>query len=250
MTASRMPTAWVRRAIAGGCLALAPFSLLASDFSVGRVEVVFAEEGWTEFPLPDSGLAYGGDRTGSLAVQSKLYVRAAAGDTGQALVLVSANSHGFGSGPASTMSYSPTCESDEEEFREGNTGRGRPFAQCLTVMPRYTSDSLIDVLAPQIKPLRTSGAFTLPRSAYAVSSRHAISTGTFVEVLVIVPSPIDAEGTRVTDTLPKGVPSAHVIWGRQLKDAIKSSVYSLSGRLNMPSLRMIPPAPTGPTQRG
>lgn len=244
------PMASIRRVVFGVCIALGSASLLAADFSVGRVEVEFAEDGWSEIPLEDTGDAYDGDRTGFLSVQNKLYVRAAASDAERMIVLVSSNSNGFGSGPRATMSYPPTCQSDQEEYREGNTGRGRPFAQCLTVMPRYTTDSLIDVLAPQIKPLRAAGVFSMPRSAYAVSSRHAISTGTFVDVLVIVASPIAVADARVTDTLPKGVLPAHVVWGRRLKDAVKSSVYSLSGRLNMPPLRLIPPAPTGPTQRG
>ncbi|MBX3608377.1 MAG: hypothetical protein KF871_00660 [Hydrogenophaga sp.] len=250
MKQGRAQMAWMRRAIAFGGLALVSCPLLAGDFSVGRVEVAFAEDGWTEIPMDDSGQAYGGDKPGSLRVQTRLYVRAASADGAQAFVLVSANSHGFNGGGAAKMVYSPDCRSDKEIHREGNAGVGRPFAQCLAVMPRYTSESLVEVLTPQVKPLRASGVVPMSRLAYSVTSRHAISNGTFVDVRVIFASPLDVPDTQISDALPDGVPPAHVVWGRQLKDAVKSSVYSLSGRLNIPPLRMIPPAPTGPTLRG
>jgi len=187
----------------------------AAEFSVGRVDIRFADEGWKEVPLPDATQAYGGEKSGALEVQAKLFVRAESVREAPVLVLVSTNSAGMGGGRGGYMSYSPNCKSDDRNYREGNEGFRASFAQCLTVMPRYNGASVIKALAPQLEgELLTEGA-KLPR----------------------------ADGTAAADALPKDVPPAHVAWGRQLKDAVKSSVYSLSGRLDMPPLQVVAPPP-------
>jgi hypothetical protein len=111
------------------------------------------------------------------------------------------------------------------------------------VTPLYDGPGVIKALAPQLEgALKTEGAEMPP--FYTVWSRHAISTGSFVDVRVFTVFPISAEGAAAADALPKDVPPAHVVWGRQLKDAVKSSVYSLSGRLDMPPIRLVaPPQP-------
>lgn len=214
----------------------------AAEFSVGRVDIRFADEGWKEVPLPDAAQAYGGDKSGALEVQAKLFVRAESVREAPVLVLVSTNSAGMGGGRGGYMSYSPNCKSDDRNYREGNEGFRASFAQCLTVMPRYNGVSVIKALAPQLEgELLTEGAKLPP--FYTVWSRHAISTGSFVDVRVFTVFPISADGTAAADALPKDVPPTHVAWGRQLKDAVKSSVYSLSGRLDMPPLQVVAPPP-------
>lgn len=214
----------------------------AAEFSVGRVDIRFADEGWKEVPLPDSAQAYGGDRSGALAVQEKLFVRDGGANATPVLILVSANSEGLGGGRGGQMTYSTECKSDEHNFREGNEGFRASFAQCLTVTPLYDGPSVIKALAPQLEgTLKVEGAQMPP--FYTVWSRHAISTGSFVDVRVFTVFPISAEGAAAAGVVPKDVPSAHVEWGRQLRDAVKSSVYSLSGRLDMPPIKVvIPPA--------
>jgi hypothetical protein len=167
----------------------------AADFSVGRVDIRFAEPDWKEVALSDQAQAYGGEKDGALAVQSKLYVREAAGQEGQTLVLVSANSQGLGGGRGGYMTYTPDCKPDGKNHREGSEGFSARFLQCLTVTPQYTSDSVFKALAPQ-----------------------------------------------VIESLPGGVPPSHVVWGRQLMDAVKSSVHSLSGNLTIPAMRLAPSA--------
>lgn len=214
----------------------------AAEFSVGRVDIKFADEGWKEVPLPDAAQAYGGDRSGALAVQEKLFVQYREASETPVLVLVSANSDGLGGGRGGHMTYSVNCKSDEENYREGNEGFRASFAQCLTVMPPYEGASVIKALAPQLEGvLKTEGADMPP--FYTVWSRHAISTGSFVDVRVFTVFPISADGGAATGALPKDVPPAHVAWGRQLKDAVKSSVYSLSGRLEMPPIKLVAPTP-------
>ena len=230
------------KAFVGGWAILGALGAHAADFSVGRVDIKFTDEGWKEVPLPDQSQAFGGEKEGALAIQGKLYIRESTGGEGQTLVLVSAAPGGLGGGGAGYMTYSPVCHTDDQLYREGNEGFGERFAQCLTVLPRFSSASVFKVLAPQVIPLQESGVVANSPAVYTVWSRHAISTGSFVDVRVFVTAPINADSAAVTDTLPKGVLPAHVVWGRQLKEAVKGSVYSLSGRLEIPPIRLGPTA--------
>lgn len=217
----------------------------AAEFSVGRVDVVFAEEGWREMPLPDHSKAYGGDRDGALSVQSKLFFREGGGEAGAVQVLVSANSQGLGGGPAGRMIYTASCQSDDYNYREGNEGLRASFAQCLTVTPLYEGPGLFKELAPQLLEGISAEALDKLPPVYTVWSRHAISTGSFVDVRVFTTAPLMADGAPAADGLPKQVPPTHVAWGRQLKDAVKSSVHSLSGRLEIPPIQMTTPVTSG-----
>jgi hypothetical protein len=228
-----------------GWVLMGALATQAADFSVGRVDIKFAEPDWKEVPLSDWAQAYGGEKDGALAVQSKLYVREAAGQEGQTLVLVSANSQGLGGGRGGYMTYTPNCKTDGKNHREGNEGFSARFMQCLTVTPQYTSDSVFKALAPQVIEQQGTGMVTIRRPVYTVWARYAISTGSFVDVRVFATSPMAEAGPAVTESLPGGVPPTHVVWGRQLMDAVKSSVHSLSGNLTIPSMRLAPSASGG-----
>lgn len=229
--------------VLGGVL-LAALVARADEFSVGRVDITFAEPGWKEVALPDQSQAYGGDKDGALSIQAKLYVLEPSGDEGQTLVLVSANSRGLGGGRGGYMTYHPNCKSDAQNYREGNEGFGARFMQCLMVTPQYNVKGVFEALAPQVLELQKTGVVSASRPVWIVHSLHAISTGSFLDVRVFSGSPLEGDGASVTETLPDGVPAAHVAWGRRLKEAVKSSVHSLSGRLTMPPLR--PASVAGP----
>jgi hypothetical protein len=233
----------LRRVVVSAGLALLALTAQSAEFSVGRVEVAFAEDGWKELLLPDSTDAYAGEKDGALPVKSKLFVRGATGGEGQVFVLVSATSGGM---HGAFMTYSPTCQSDESHFREGNTGVRRPFAQCLLVTPRYSSETVFKALAPAIQVLQSAGVVSMLRPVYTLWNYHAISTGESVDVRVFVESPLTVPGTFVAQALPPGVLPEHVSWGRQLIEAVKSSVHSVSGRLVMPAIRLAPAAPATP----
>lgn len=233
----------MRRGLVFAGLALAALTAQSAEFSVGRVEVEFAEEGWSEVAVPDSTDAYAGEKDGALPVKTKLFVRGGTGGEGQVFVLVSATSGGM---HGAYMSYSPNCQSDDSHFREGNTGIRRPFAQCLLVTPRYSSETVFKALAPAIVKLQGSGVVSMPRPVYTLWNYHAISTGESVDVRVFVESPLTVPGTFVAQALPPGVLPEHVTWGRQLIEAVKSSVHSVSGRLVMPAIRLAPAAPSTP----
>ena len=246
MNEKRGAPQWLPKTVACGWLLLTLLTAQASDFAVGRVEVEFAEEGWKEIALPDASQAYGGDKSGALAVEGKLYVRDAPDIDSQVLVIVSTNSAGMGGGRGGYMAYSPNCKSDDHNHREGNEGFRATFAQCLMVTPLYNGESVYKALAPGLMALPASDLVSLQRPVYTVWSRHAISTGSFVDVRVFVTAPMEADSASVTDTLPNGVPPAQVAWGRQLKEAVKSSVYSLSGHLQMPPIRLATPPAAKP----
>lgn len=227
----------MRKVLVGACTLLVAVAAHAADFSVGRVDITFAESGWKEVPLPDQSHAYGGEKDGALSVQAKLYVLEPSAYEGQTLVLVSANSQGLGGGRGGYMTYNPDCKSDRSIFREGNEGFGSSFMHCLTVTPQYTSESVFKALAPQIVELQKTGMVSVQRPVFTVWSLHAISTGSFVDVRVFVLSPLGSEAAAVSEVLPKGVPPEHVAWGRRLQSAVKDSVYSLTGRLTMPAVK-------------
>lgn len=218
-------------------IACVPGWVLAEEFSVGRVDVVFGESGWQEIVLKDTKRAYDGDASGELSVQSKAFVHRGSNGEPEVMVVVSANSYGLG-GVAGTMHYSGSCTSNEEMYREGNIRM--TFAQCLTVLPKYTAHSVLKALAPELLAHQGSDGVNIPSVVYTVWSRHAISTGSFVEVKVFLTSNVVADpslgGDVPSSILPPGVQRSHVAWGRMLKDAVKSSVYSLSGRLDIPRI--------------
>ena len=214
MDKGRRVLAWLPKGVMCGCALIALQTAQAAEFSVGRVEIVFAEEGWREMPLPDQSKAYGGDRDGALSVQSKLFLREGGGEAGAVQVLVSANSQGIGGGRAGYMTYTASCQSDEDNYREGNEGLRASFAQCLTVTPLYDGPSLFKELAPQVlERLPADAANGLP-PVYTVWSRHAISTGSFVDVRVFTTAPLRADAAPSAEGLPKDVPPTHVAWGR------------------------------------
>lgn len=237
----KQPHGWGQglRLFASGCVMLGVLASHAAEFSVGRVDIRFAEEGWTEEVLPDRLKAFGGDRNGALQVQTKRFVYPGKEGNGGVQILVSANSWGMGAGGAAHMRYEIDCKSSGEIYREGNTAVSGPFAQCLTVTPLYTSGSVFEALAPQLAERQVEGMVHPP--VYTVWSHHAISTGSFVDVRVFLERPLDVDEASVLELLPMGIPHAHVVWGRQLKDAVKSCVYSLSGRLVMPPIRVTLP---------
>lgn len=230
----------MRQAVAAVLLSLSLQPASAAEFSVGRVEVIFPTDEWREVILPDKGSAYGGDRSGVIESETKLFIQAPSGEHPGALVLVRANAAGMRS--SGTMIYSTSCETSEYYLAEGNSGFQARAAHCLMVFPAYATEEVMSKLAPPVvwDWLRSSRA-QLPRSMATIWSRHSVSTGTFLDVHVFLTPQAGAVDDDTPDVkLPSGVLPQHVRWGRQLKEAVRSSVYSLSGKLRMPSMDIKP----------
>jgi hypothetical protein len=230
----------MRQAAAAVLLSLSLQPASAAEFSVGRVEVVFPTDDWREVVLPDKGKAYGGDHSGVIQSETKLFIQVPSGEDPGALVLIRANAAGMRS--SGTMIYSTSCETSEYFFAEGNAGFQASAAHCLLVYPAYTTESVMSKLAPSVVLdwLRSS-RLQLPKSMATIWSRHSVATGTFLDVHVFLTPQAGAADDDTPDVkLPSGVLPQHVRWGRQLKEAVRSSVYSISGKLRMPSMDIKP----------
>lgn len=221
-------------------LALSLQPAVAVEFSVGRVEVVFPADDWREVILSDAGKTYGGDHPGVIKSETKLFVRTSSGERADAMVLIRANASGMAT--SGTMVYSTSCESSEYFYAEGNEGFKSRSAHCLKVLPAYATEEVMSKLTPAaVQDWLRASRFQLPKSMATIMSSHSVATGTFLDVRVFVTQETSAPEDDTPDVqLPSGVLPQHVRWGRQLKEAVRSSVYSLSGKLRMPSMDIKP----------
>ncbi len=215
-----------------GALALLSWSATASEFSVGSVDVKFAEEGWQSLALSDTKRPYGGDRVGALVVSSKVFWRDHAASGGLVIVVVNATNGGTGPG---YMTYDRPCKSDDSIYREGNSGFSRS-SKCLVVTPAYTANSVLKELAPDLIALRDAGSLVVGTQLFVILSRHAVASGTDVEVQVFLSLPIATDASALGQAVPQGVPPGHLVWGRELMNAVSKSVHSISGRLAFPPI--------------
>jgi hypothetical protein len=169
--------------------------------------------------------------TGALPVQSKVFLRDSAAGA-QVIVVVRATPGGLDEG---WMEYSPSCKSDKMIYREGNTGFNTTFVQCLMVAPAFESTSLLQDWEPELIALRDAGKLVLGKELFLISSYHAVSTGALIDVQVFLPLPIAADaGHSFSHVVPDRVLPTHVVWGRKLKEAVRSTAHSISGRLAFP----------------
>lgn len=214
--------------VGASLLAMAP--LHAEEFSVGRAEVQLPNGPWRELSLPDAGKDYGGDVSGNIPSETKLFVKEGAGQTVEALVLVRSSSGAVRGG---TMTYSGECQSNKDSFGEAGQSWGRGSTQCLRVLRQFGTRSLLKVLAPQLTELM-EGNTHLPPGMFTVLSQGAVGTGTFLDVRVFLAPTFVGASDPVDAQLIEGVKASHVAWGRHLREAVRSSVFSLSGKLVFP----------------
>ena len=239
---TRFPIGLDRRlslATAGMLLSLSVLPAMAAEFSVGRAEVFFPTDDWREVALPDQGKAFGGDFDGVIESETKLFIQVPTTERAGALVLIRSSASGMGRG---TMNYSGKCEPSEYFFAEGSAGVRSRAAQCLVVYPAYTTESVMSKLAPrEVQDWLRASRIQLPNTMATIQSRLAVGTGTFLDVRVFL---TPQAGLAIDDTpdlkLPSGVLPQHVRWGRQLNEAVRSSVYSISGKLRIPPMDIQP----------
>ena len=214
--------------LAASVLAMAP--LHAEEFSVGRAEVQLPGGPWRELALQDAGQAYAGEVSGTISSETKVFVKEGAGQAVEALVLVRSSSGGIRGG---TMTYSGGCDGDEVSYAEVGQLRGQGSTQCLRVIRSFETQSVLKALAPQL-PAQWSSAAVLPKSVITVMSHSAVGTGTFLDVRVFLAPGFAGSIEPVDAVLPEGVKAPHVAWARLLSEAVRASVFSLSGKLVFP----------------
>jgi hypothetical protein len=218
----------------------------AVEFDVGRATVVFATDDWSAADLADEGASYGGDRSGVIRSETKLFVKTAAQGRVEAVAVVRASSAGV---PAAYMTYTRDCDPTREFFAEGNTGSGMRVARCLKVYGQYTTQSLLTYLGEAGRSVLAGQNGTLPESMYVISSYFWNSNGSFVSVQVWLAPGFEGLPGTVSEALPEGVQASHVIWGRALNSAVRSSVTSIFGNLAFPPLSFKATTPTSGASR-
>ncbi len=205
----------------------------AVEFPVGRANVVFTTDDWHATELPDPGAAYGGDRRGVIPSERKLFVKTGPKGDVQAVAVVRASKSGV---TAAYMTYGRRCESTDKVFAEGRSGDALLYSSCLQVHPSYTTRSLLDYLGEPGKAILAAYEGKFPEGMHEVTSSFANSNGTFIEMSVwLAPGFAGMPGT-VSEALPEPVPATHVVWGRALHSAVRGSVTSIFGNLNVPAL--------------
>lgn len=226
-------TVWKKR-MAAAWLACAWLGVVqAAEFQVGRATVVFPTDDWTVADLPDQGAPYGGDRTGVIASERKLFVKTAPNGVVEAVAMVRGSKGGV---TAAYMTYRRECNTTDRYFAEGRSGDALRFAECLSVHPRYTMSSLLKSLGDAGKSMLKAHTGTLPEAMYEITANFANSNGTFIEVEVWLAPGFEGSPGTVSEALPEDVEARHVVWGRALNKAVRSSVTSIFGTLKFPAM--------------
>jgi len=215
-------------------------SAQAAEFSVGRADIVFPTDDWSVAELSDAGRAYGGLDPKVLASESKMFVKTSPQRGVEAVVLVQASKAGF---PARYATYTRECESTKDYYAEGTTGGGMRLAHCLVVHRIYSTESLVKAMGePWISSLqRLKGQ--LPQGMFEISSEYSNSNGTFLVVTAWLARALEGAPDKVDEALPKGIDASHVVWGKALSLAVRSSVNSIFGTMKFPALAFAVPSP-------
>lgn len=218
--------------------ALCALGAQANEIAVGRVDVQLDAGPWQAFDVEDAGSRYEGDRSGVISSITKLLVLRD-GEQVRAVLLVRANQSGFG-GRASSMRYTSQCPRQDWFYSEGS--EGGPVAldyRCLIVLPPVPFPTVKGPDWDGLRALLGSKQIKLDGTVHPVDAKQAASTGAFSSVIALIPSaslPAGSANRPVTPGVPTVVSPMAVEWGRQLMEAVRSSVYSLSGDLRVPAL--------------
>lgn len=212
----------------------------AAEFNVGRATVVFATDDWSVVDVSDETAGYGGDLNEVIPSVTKLFFKAAAQGSLQAVAVVRASTAGV---PRAYMTYSLECDSNQKSFAEGDTGSATRLARCLAVYPSSGTQSLLSFLGESRRSLLEVQKDQLPVDMYLVTSDYWSSNGTFVSVRVWLAPGFEGLPGTVSEPLPEGVLASNVVWGRALNLAVRSSVTSIFGKLEFPALTFKATAP-------
>jgi hypothetical protein len=211
---------------------------VAGDFSVGRAEVVLPGDGWRVLALPGNALPFGGEVSGAIKIENKIYLKESPSKKLEALAFVSASPGGIGNG---YLQYSPSCNSEPSIFfAKGNSGFNQTYAECWRVFRKYEAHSVLKVLESGAYALLTKENLGLPTTFQVLTSNYSNANGTLLDVhLFLAPGILGRDG-QVVDELPEGVDPKFVLLGQELAHAVRASVMSLSGKFVLPELQREP----------
>jgi hypothetical protein len=198
-------------------------------FDVGRVNITFPSPGWKRIKLEDAGVPYAGFHImGTYPAETQLFVNATPDKKVLSIMRIRASKGGIMIG---NFVYSPKCEASDANHAEGNSGPGRSFAQCLVVYPLFSTSSLLKYLEIENETKFKSFAGDVPEKGMRlISAYYASANGTFISIeILLAPQFVGLRGNSTQD-------DPHLLWGRELMDAVKGSVRSFSGDMKFPAM--------------
>lgn len=206
---------------------------VAADISVGRADITLPGEKWRVYTVPDEVSPFGGERSGQIKSERKVFVKESVSGAVAAIVAVSGSSGGLG--VAGSLRYSPKCSSYEGWYLQGNEGFNRPFAECWGVLEsKYSAISVMENWVPELTTLLNKENLRLPNGGYALFSNYRNANGTFLMVKMLIAPGFSMPDAKAVEAIPNGVDVNSVQYGHQLSNAVRASVTSWSGRLTLP----------------
>ena len=210
--------------------------LRAAEFEVGRAKVVLAGDGWQVLDMADGGKPYNGGVQAKIQSETKVFLKLGADKTVQTVVLIRASQAGMANG---WMVYSHDCKGNDQMYAVGNTGARTNNYDCLSVWGLYRTSEWVDDLFPELNNKLKAQQLQLPKAVQPISMHFANANGSFAEARVLLAPGFTGVATQAAadfGTLPKGVLPSAVGWGQELAKAVRGSVSSLSGRLEVPAI--------------
>jgi hypothetical protein len=224
---------WV--GIAALSCALFSQSLFAQDFKVGRVTIKFTDSGWLATEVPDNGVPYTGDISGTIASETRIFVNQTSGGDVVAVLIASASKGGISNG---YMTYSPTCADRRAMLVEGNSGAQLSYAECLIVYPLFTTSSVLKNLSETESLILKSAKMKLPDTMQLIQAIYANSNGSHMRArIMFAPGFVGLKPQAATAEDPV------FSWSREFLRAVRGGVNSFRGHVTIPAIEVKPPSP-------
>ncbi len=206
-----------------------------ANLDVGRVALHISDDGWERLGASRRGLPFSGDKSGDIQLETQhLLLRGRAGEF-RAAATVGA-SRGVG---VVRIQWTTDCQSGSNIYAVDGTGGRFGASDCLKVSGPIQMRRFLESAAPDLLADLTGHNVVLPNAAYLVFFEKGIDSGTFtfVQFLFAADFKLPNEAGSAVN-LPAGVNPEAVAWGLRLAEAVRSSIYSPSGTLLLPTVTL------------
>ena len=203
----------------------------SAALDVGRVTLRISDDGWESLGAGSGGRPFTGDQSGNIQYETRhLLLRDKTGELRAALTVGA--SRGIGT---LRFSFTTDCQPRTNLYAVDNMGGDFGGRDCLRVSSLIRTQGLLESAAPDLLAELTTRNVVLPNAAYLVIYEKAIANGTFTLVRAVFAADFKLPNEAgIAVNLPAGVKPEAVAWGLRLAEAVKSSIYSLSGTLLLP----------------
>jgi protein TonB len=198
---------------------------------VGRVTLRISDDGWENVGAGRGSTPFTGDRSGDIQYETAhLLLRSNTGEFRAALAVRA--SRGV---PSVFFTWNTKCEAKPNVHAvDGAAGNFRGV-DCLLVSGPTRTQGFLKAAEPELLSELTAHRIVLPDTAYVVIHEKAIESGAFILVRIVFAADFNLpSAARTQSDLPAGVKPDTVAWGLRLVEAVRSSMYSLSGALVIP----------------